>query len=58
MYLSSLEVIRKVYILVKNNVLTNPLREGLKINKKMDGFIQRSFDPSHPGRGMNKKVKY
>ena len=32
------------------------LREGLKkMNKKMVGFIQRSSDPSQPGRALDKK---
>ena len=32
------------------------IREGLKKNKKkMVGFIQRSSDPSQPGRAFDKK---
>ena len=35
-------------------ISNNPIRLG-KVLKKIDGFIQRSSDPSQPGRGMDTK---
>ena len=40
-------------MVLSNNI--TQIREGLKKNKKMVGFIQRSSGPSQTGIGMDKK---
>ena len=38
-----------------NSFCCNCIREGFNNNNKMVGFIQRSSDPSQPGRALDKK---